>query len=50
MPVEQPEGPAPERLSSNVMNYLIWRYLQESGTFAACPRRANAKALTLRRL
>jgi hypothetical protein len=34
MPLEHPEGPAPEHLSSNVMNYLVWRYLQESGTTA----------------
>ncbi|QDS73844.1 hypothetical protein FKW77_006597 [Venturia effusa] len=32
MSAHQPEGPdLPERLSSNVMNYLVWRYLQEAG-------------------
>ncbi|KAF2428708.1 hypothetical protein EJ08DRAFT_735480 [Tothia fuscella] len=31
MPVDQPEASEPEKLSSNVMNYMVWRYLQESG-------------------
>jgi hypothetical protein len=32
MSADQPEGQeALERLSSNVMNYLVWRYLQEAG-------------------
>lgn len=32
MSVDRSEGPdGDEKLSSNVMNYLVWRYLQESG-------------------
>jgi transducin (beta)-like 1 len=42
MPIDQPVGPGPEQISSNVMNYLVWRYLQEAGTVPPICTRARA--------
>lgn len=46
MPVDSPDGPAPEQLSSNVMNYLVWRYLQEAGTYPTTPPPTRQKQYT----
>jgi hypothetical protein len=35
-----------ESLSSNVLNYLVWRYLQEAGTAGGAPPPLHASLLT----